>query len=105
ILALPVQEIRGENEAAAESKNDFGQENPQVCVCSVRFVQFRPFGHWDAPSHDESVHAPDENAATIGCDTSFNLVADTFCTDSIDFGAASRSSSGRFIVNAAIIRC
>lgn len=53
------------------------------------------------------------DAVAIGCDKSDNLAVDTFCRNSIHFGATLRSSSGRFIVNAAttgsfltsIIRC
>ena len=57
-------------------------------------------------STGESLHAAAEtDAVTIGCDTSDNLVVDTLCPDSIHFGATFRSSSGRFIVNAATTRC
>lgn len=45
------------------------------------------------------------DASSIGCDKSFNLLLDTLCPDSIHLGAAFRSSSGRFIVNAAVSRC
>src|SRR5262249_46239612 len=41
------------------------------------------------------------SAPAIGCEASASLAGLTACFASIHFGAASRSSSGRFIVNAA----
>src|SRR5690348_11440487 len=49
--------------------------------------------------------AADEiDALAIGCEPSFNFVTDTLWPDSIHFGAASRSSSGRFMAKAATSR-
>src|ERR1700745_1609805 len=56
----------------------------------------RPLGRTE-----ESVHAQAEPDAMIGGDASRSFDADTFCPASIHLGAVSRSSSGRFIVNAA----
>ena len=58
-----------------------------------------------ATSTIKSVHAAEIDAVRIRSDTSFNLVDDNRCPDSIHCGATFRSSSGRFIANAATTRC
>src|SRR5689334_2985849 len=61
-----------------------------ACGCLVSVVSRR-----ESYSHDYST------ADEMGSDVSSSLAAETACLASIHFGAASRSSSGRFMVNAA----
>src|SRR5262249_55929090 len=76
-----------------------------ICPSRARGVKFN--SALLSPSEQgRSVYAAAQaDAVTIGCDASISLPADTLCPDSIHFGATFRSSSGRFIVNAATTCC